>query len=141
MNKFVHVVAAVIIKDGRFLCAQRGNTKYQAYKWEFPGGKVESGEQLEAALMREIKEELDCRISIKSHLLTISHNYDFGTVKIDAFVCELIDEQPLCLEHNEIRWLKNDEMVNLDWAEADLPIVTCVGFKINANGTPIVFQN
>lgn len=91
--------------------------------------------------MCEIKEELDCRISIKSHLLTISHNYDFGTVKIDAFVCELIDEQPLCLEHNEIRWLKNDEMVNLDWAEADLPIVTCVGFKINANGTPIVFQN
>ncbi len=98
MNKFVHVVAAVIIKDGRFLCAQRGNTKYQAYKWEFPGGKVESGEQLETALMREIKEELDCRISIKNYLLTT--------------------------EHNEIRWLESYKLSDLNWAEADLPIVS-----------------
>lgn len=124
MNKFIHVVAAVIIKDGKFLCAQRGNTKYPAYKWEFPGGKVESGEQLEAALMREIKEELDCRISIKNHLLTTDHIYDFGTVKIDVFVCELVDEQPQCLEHNEIRWLESNELSDLDWAEADLPIVS-----------------
>lgn len=124
MNKLIHVVAAVIIKDGKILCAQRGNTKYLAYKWEFPGGKVESGEQLEAALMREIKEELDCRISIINHLLTTDHNYDFGTVKIDAFVCELVDEQPQCLEHNEIRWLENNELSDLDWAEADLPIVS-----------------
>lgn len=124
MNKLIHVVAAVIIKDGEFLCAQRSNTKYLAYKWEFPGGKVESGEQLEDALIREIKEELGCSISIKNHLLTTEHNYDFATVRIDAFICELIDEEPQCLEHNAIRWLDSNELGNLDWAEADLPIVS-----------------
>lgn len=124
MSKLIHVVAAVIIKDGKFLCAQRSNTKYLAYKWEFPGGKVEPNERLEDALIREIKEELDCRISIKNHLLTTEHNYDFGTVKIDAFLCELVDELPQCLEHNEIRWLDSNELGNLDWAEADLPIVS-----------------
>lgn len=76
------------------------------------------------ALIREIKEEFGCKITVKKHLLTTIHNYDFETVKIDAFICELIDEHPLCLEHNEIRWLKSDEIGNLDWAEADLPIVS-----------------
>jgi len=126
MSKLTHVVAAVISKDGQFLCAQRSNTKYLAYKWEFPGGKVELGERLEEALIREIKEELDCSISIKNHLLTTEHNYDFGTVKIDAFLCELIDELPQCLEHNEVCWLDTDALDKLNWAEADLPIVNAL---------------
>ena len=124
MNKIINVVAAVIIKNGKFLCTQRANTKYLAYKWEFPGGKVEPGEQLEDALIREIKEELGCSISIKKYLLTTEHHYDFGTVKINAFLCQLIDNDPICLEHNKICWLDINELNNLDWAEADLPIVS-----------------
>lgn len=91
-----------------------------------PGGKVEPGERLEDSLIREIKEEFGCRISIKNHLLTTEHNYDFGTVKIDAFLCELIDEVPQRLEHNEIRWLDTDALEKLDWVEADLPIVELI---------------
>ncbi|WP_392564396.1 (deoxy)nucleoside triphosphate pyrophosphohydrolase [Orbus wheelerorum] len=124
MDKIIHVVAAVIAKDGKFLCAQRCNTKYLAYKWEFPGGKVEQGEQLNEALIREIKEELGCSILIKYHLLTTEHHYDFGIINIDAFFCELVDESPKCLEHNEIRWLEAKELPALDWAEADLPVVS-----------------
>lgn len=124
MSKLIHVVAAVIVKDEKFLCAQRSNTKYLPYKWEFPGGKIEPGERLEDALIREIKEELGCRISVTSHLITSEHDYDFGLVKIDAFFCEIIDEQPQCLEHNVICWLEKDKLQQLDWAEADLPIVT-----------------
>ena len=123
MNKIFNVVAAVIIKGNKILCTQRGNTKYLAYKWEFPGGKVELGEQLEDALIREIKEELGCNISIKKYLLTIKHKYDFGTVKINAFLCQLIDNDPICLEHNKICWLDSSELNDLDWADADLPIV------------------
>ena len=124
MTELIHVVAAVIISEGKYLCAQRGHTKYLAYKWEFPGGKVEPDEKLEDALIREIKEELGCRITVKKHLLTTVHNYDFGSVKIDAFVCGLMNEQPQCLEHHEIRWLGSDELGGLAWAEADLPIVS-----------------
>ena len=124
MNKIINVVAAVIIKGNKILCTQRGNTKYLAYKWEFPGGKVEPGEQLKDALIREIKEELGCNISIKKYLLTKEHNYDFGTVKINAFLCQLIDNDPICLEHNKICWLDSSEFNNLDWADADLPIVS-----------------
>lgn len=81
---------------------------------------------MEDVLIREIKEEFSCRILIKNHLLITEHNYNFGTVKIDAFVCELVDEQPQCLEHNEIRWLESNELGDLDCAEADLPIVSLV---------------
>ena len=123
MNKIINVVAAVIIKDNKILCTQRGNTKYLAYKWEFPGGKVEPGEQLEDALIREIKEELGCSISIIKYLLTTEHHYDFGTVKINAFLCQIIDNDPKCLEHNKICWLDSNELNDLDWAQADLPIV------------------
>lgn len=77
-----------------------------------PGGKVEPGERLEDSLIREIKGEFGCRISIKNHLLTTEHNYDFGTVKIDAFLCELR--------------LDTDALEKLGWAESDLPIVELI---------------
>lgn len=123
MNKIINVVAAVIIKNNKILCTQRGNTKYLAYKWEFPDGKVDPDEQLEDALIREIQEELGCSISIIKYLLTTKHHYDFGTVKINAFLCQLIDNDPVCLEHNKICWLDSNELNDLDWAQADLPIV------------------
>lgn len=123
MNKIINVVAAVIIKGNKILCTQRGNTKYLAYKWEFPDGKVDPDEQLEDALIREIQEELGCSISIIKYLLTTKHHYDFGTVKINAFLCQLIDNDPVCLEHNKICWLDSNELNDLDWAQADLPIV------------------
>jgi len=73
--------------------------------------------------MREIKEELGCQISIKRHLLTTEHHYDFGIVKMDAFLCHLVGEHPKCLEHNKISWLDANELPMPDWAAADLPVV------------------
>lgn len=123
MKKHIHVVGAVIIENGKILCAQRGATKSLANKWEFPGGKVEEGESLEAALKREIDEEMNCSIDIGDKIETTIHEYEFGYVHLTTFYCYLKSGQPRLTEHTAIRWLSPHELMTLDWAPADIPAV------------------
>ena len=73
MKKVVDVVAAIIVRDGKVLATERGYGEFKG-GWEFPGGKIEQGECPEAALIREIKEELDADISIDSHLVDVEYD-------------------------------------------------------------------
>jgi 8-oxo-dGTP diphosphatase len=123
--KEVHVTAAVIVNDGKILCVQRGENKlnYISKKWEFPGGKVEMGEALEDTIKREIAEELHLHISVREFLIQVNHDYPDFKLKMDTFICEIIDGELNLTEHIDFKWLSKVEMTALDWAAADIPIV------------------
>lgn len=128
MLKEVHVVAAVIVRrDGKILCARRGNAKNSsvAWKWEFPGGKVELGEIPENALARELREEMNFEIRTITKITNVLHNYPTIKINMDAFLCVPEDEdaQFFLREHVEACWLAPESLETLDWADADKPVV------------------
>lgn len=123
--KKVEVVAAVIFHNNKILCVQRGDNKYNyiAFKYEFPGGKVESGESNEAAIKREILEELSLEISIDSQFLTVNHEYPDFILTMHSFICSCDNPSIELSEHIDFKWLDKTELKTLDWAAADVPIV------------------
>ena len=123
--KHIEVVAAVIIQDGKVLCVQRPkHTKdYISLKWEFPGGKVEVGENREEALVREIKEELAAEIHELQFLMTVEHSYPDFHMTMHAYTCTLKTGEISLREHVDMKWLATEELNQLDWTEADLPVV------------------
>jgi 8-oxo-dGTP diphosphatase len=123
VTKQIHVVGAVIIRDGLVLCAQRGEGGSLAGLWEFPGGKIEPGESPAAALEREIAEELGCTIEVGDLITTTSHEYEFGTVNLTTFYCRLTSGTPTTSEHAAIRWLPPTDLTTIEWAPADVPAV------------------
>lgn len=123
MKKEIHVVGAVIKANNKILCAQRGPGKSLAYLWEFPGGKIESGETDKEALEREIREELLCKIEVKNKVTTTRHEYDFGFVNLTTFECDLLEGEPSLTEHVAVKWLAVEELSTLEWAPADIPAI------------------
>jgi 8-oxo-dGTP diphosphatase len=122
----IPVVCAVIEDDcGRVLIAQRPAHKHLALKWEFAGGKVEPGESAEAALIREIKEELGCDIIVRRALPRFSHDYGTHTIEMLPFVCRLAvgTTEPHPHEHIAVRWVMPQDLDQHDLAAADLPVV------------------
>lgn len=122
--KQIKVVGAIIINEGRILCAQRGETKTLAKLWEFPGGKIERNETPHQALARELKEELMIEVDIQSEKFEeTSYFYDFGLVNLTTYICLLKKGEPRLTEHIEVRWLKPAELTDVEWAPADIPAV------------------
>ena len=123
--KKVEVVAAVIFHNNKILCVQRGENKYsyRSFKYEFPGGKVENGETNEAAIKREILEELNLEISIDSQFLTVNHEYPDFILTMHSFICFCDNPSIELSEHIDCKWLDKTELKTLDWAAADVPIV------------------
>jgi len=129
----INVVGAVIVKDGRVLCAQRGPNGTLAGLWEFPGGKIEAGETSQAALAREIAEELDCQVEVRDVITTTTHEYDFGVVTLTTFYCDLASGEPVASEHANLAWLEPSNLSMLDWAPADVPAVELVVQELTSN--------
>jgi 8-oxo-dGTP diphosphatase len=121
----IPVVCALIERSGRVLIARRPAHKHLGLKWEFPGGKVEPGETPEAAILREIEEELRCGIEIAYPLPPFV--FDYGTVVIEMipFVVHLAatSPEPAVTEHSELAWAAIDELSRYDLAPADLPVI------------------
>src|SRR5665811_1582207 len=124
--KLIVVVAAIIVKDRKILCVQRGPHKfsYISKKYEFPGGKVEKGESNEQALEREILEELKLNIEVERCFLTVEHEYPDFKILMHSYLCKSNGSQALQLtEHIDFKWLSVPNLDSLDWAAADIPIV------------------
>jgi len=123
MKKNIHVVGAVIVEDNKILCAQRGAPESLAYKWEFPGGKIEADETPQDALRREIDEEMECSIEIGEKVDHTVYEYDFGIVHLTTFYCTLLEGRPTLTEHIAFKWLPPHELDTLHWAPADIPTI------------------
>ncbi|MBN7793838.1 (deoxy)nucleoside triphosphate pyrophosphohydrolase [Microbacterium esteraromaticum] len=123
LTHMVHVVGAIIIRDGLILAAQRGVGRQLAGMWEFPGGKVETGEAPATALAREIREELNMDVRVDSHFDTTIHSYPFARVTLDTYFAEIASGTPVASEHAELRWCTANDLEELIWAPADVPAV------------------
>lgn len=121
-NTIIHVVGAIIIKDKKILATQRGYGDYAGW-WEFPGGKIESGEKPEEALIREIKEELDADIIIDRFFGMTEYDYPKFHVLMRCFLCCLVDDDISLIEHRSALWLGRDNIFSVKWLGADLPII------------------
>jgi 8-oxo-dGTP diphosphatase len=119
----IHVACAIIERDGLVLAAQRSAAMSLPLKWEFPGGKLDPGESPEECLHRELLEEMAVGISIGRALATHTHHYSAFTVTLYPFVCTIQSGAITLHEHAAISWLSPDLLPELDWAEADLPVI------------------
>jgi 8-oxo-dGTP diphosphatase len=121
--RHLHVACALIERDGLLLAAQRSAATSLPLKWEFPGGKIEAGESPEECLHRELQEEMAVSVVIGSALRSCTHHYPDFTVTLYPFVCQLVTAEIVLREHAAMRWLAPTEMLTLDWAAADLPVI------------------
>jgi 8-oxo-dGTP diphosphatase len=120
----LEVVAAVISDEGRYLACRRSPGRSAGGLWEFPGGKIESGETPEAALVREIREELGVAVRIDSHLTTDETVVGTRTIRLACFMCTLEGEQPVgSSDHDQLIWLDAATLTRLEWASPDIPAV------------------
>lgn len=115
----VSVVAAVIEREGRILVCQRPEHKARGLWWEFPGGKVEPGETLEEAIVRECREELDTVLEPLELFAEVEHQYPDICIRLSFLRCRVLSGEPKPLEHAQIRWLLPEETEGLSFCPAD----------------------
>ena len=118
-------MAAIIIRDGKVFATQRGYGEFKD-KWEFPGGKMEAGENREEALRREIREELDTEINIGKLLCTVEYDYPAFHLTMHCYLCSVVSGTLVLKEHESARWLSADGLGSVDWLPADLQILPLI---------------
>ena len=118
----IEVVAAIIQRDGAYFATQRGYGEFEGM-WEFPGGKIEPGERPEAALQREIQEELDIDITISRFLCTTDYDYPLFHLTMHCYLCEIKSGEIELREHKSARWLTAETLDSVEWLPADKEIV------------------
>lgn len=119
----IQVVCAVIEHDGLILATQRSCSMSLPLKWEFPGGKLEPGESLQECLVRELREELDITVRVGQGLAPVTHHYPGFSVTLHPFRCDQLEGELTLHEHQASCWLPPRRLHELDWAEADWPII------------------
>lgn len=115
----VQVVAALIRDGDKFMIFQRPVTKTRAYQWEFVGGKVEQGESLEEALVRECREEIGVTVRVGDVFMEVDHEYPDITIHLTLFNAEIAEGIPQKLEHNDIKSITPDEIEQYRFCPAD----------------------
>lgn len=125
--KTVKVVAAIIKavnENGETIifATQRGYGDFKG-GWEFPGGKIESGETPQEALKREIIEELDTEVSVGELMDTVEYDYPQFHLSMDCFWCQIVSGNLVLKEHEAARWLTKDELNNVEWLPADITLI------------------
>ncbi len=121
--KTIKVVAAIIIEDGKVFATQRGYGDYKGW-WEFPGGKVEPGEDPKEAIAREIREEMDTEIEVGELFDTVEYDYPEFHLSMDCFLCSVISGKLTLLEHEDAKWLLAEEIFDVEWLPADLGLIS-----------------
>ena len=120
--KKIEVVAAIIYNDGAYFATQRGYGEFEGM-WEFPGGKIEPGESHHEALKREIREELDVDIHVGERLCTVEYDYPTFHLTMHCYFCSIANGEVELLEHKSARWLRRDELNEVEWLPADVSVV------------------
>lgn len=120
--KCIEVVAAAIYQDGKVLAAQRGYGEFKG-GWEFPGGKVEPGESLKNAIVREIQEEMEATIEVGEKIGTVEYDYPSFHLKMHCFWATVKEGELKLLEHDGAMWLDKDNIQSVQWLPADVELV------------------
>lgn len=128
----IEVVAAVIRHGNKIFATQRGYGEFKD-KWEFPGGKMEDGENPEDALVREIKEELDTDIRVGKLIKTVDTDYPNFHITMHVFWCEVVSGELTLLEHEAAKWIELDDNLAsvVDWLPADMEVVECIHERVS----------
>jgi 8-oxo-dGTP diphosphatase len=123
--KKIEVVAAILCFEDEILCVQRAESRlpYISKKFEFPGGKIEEGENRKEALKRELIEELKITPKIADLFLTVEHSYPDFEITMHSYICNAESKDVTLTEHIASKWLPRKELGQLDWAAADIPIM------------------
>ncbi len=120
--KIIKVVAAIIKEDNKILTTQRGHGDY-AGLWEFPGGKVEDGEDNFDALKREILEELGVKIDVEEHVYTVEYDYPTFHLSMDCYFAHIISGSMELHVHQSAKWITKEQLDEVEWLEADIQII------------------
>ncbi|MCR5037428.1 MAG: (deoxy)nucleoside triphosphate pyrophosphohydrolase [Bacteroidales bacterium] len=118
----IEVVAAIIQKEDKIFATQRGYGEWKDW-WEFPGGKIETGETPEEALKREIREELSTEINIDKFFCTVNYDYPKFYLTMHCYLCSLQNDAMHLNEHEVARWLTKNELPSVIWLPADVEII------------------
>ena len=124
-RKTIQVVAAIIIQDGKLFATQRGYGEWKDW-WEFPGGKIESGETQKDALKREIREELATEINVGKLLTTVEYDYPQFHLTMHCYLCSIVCGRLSLLEHEDARWLAKEHLYSVKWLPADSELVPLI---------------
>ena len=121
--KIIQVTCAIILFDDKVLAVQRSKTMKLPLKWEFAGGKIEVGETEIDCIKREIFEELNINIQVNKRLTPVIHEYPDFKIELIPFITEYRSGELKLSEHSDFVIANKKELLNLDWAEADLPVL------------------
>lgn len=124
--KKIEVVAAVILKAGEYFATQRGYGEFEGL-WEFPGGKIEPGENCDEALKREIQEELGVNIAVDEFLCTTDYDYPSFHLTMHCYLCSIESGSIELREHKSARWLTAETLDSVEWLPADRAVVEKLG--------------
>ena len=117
------VTAAVLVKDGKIFIAKRNATDPLAHTWEFPGGKIDTGETPEACLKREMAEEFEMDVTVGEYLGESIYHYDHGAVRLLAYRTHWNGGPIYPREHADYRWVTRDQLDRFEFSPADIPFV------------------
>tara|TARA_R110002110_G_scaffold415748_1_gene654844 strand:+ start:79065 stop:80048 length:984 start_codon:yes stop_codon:yes gene_type:complete len=123
MKNVIEVTAAIIVKDGKVLAARRGPGKHLEGYWEFPGGKLEENESPESCLERELKEEFNIASTVGGYIGESVYDYGEKVVRLLGYEVQHTGGEFELVDHEELRWLKIDQLTDVTWAPADIPLV------------------
>lgn len=118
------VVAALIWDQDKFMICQRPAHKARGLLWEFVGGKVEPGETMEDALIRECREELNITVAVDDLYLQVIHEYPDIKIRLSLFHCRIASGVPELLEHEDLKWITPDQIPEFEFCPADHGILT-----------------
>lgn len=120
--KTINVVAAILIHEKKVFATQRNYGEFKG-GWEFPGGKIEPGEAPQAALRREMKEELALEISVGELIDTIEYDYPNFHLSMQCYLCKIQAGKAILSVHDEIKWLDEENLYSVDWLPADVSLL------------------
>ncbi len=123
MKVMLEVTCALIIKEDKVLIVQRSEHMHHPLKWEFPGGKIKTGETPEKCIRREIMEELHASIEVEQLLPSVMYDYEDKRIKLIPFVCSLISEDITLEQHREFSWIKKSEVKQYDLLPPDVEVL------------------
>ncbi len=128
-RKTIEVVAAIIKHEETIFVTQRGYGEFKGF-WEFPGGKVEEGETLQHALIREIMEELDTKVEVGELITTMEYDYPKFHLILHCFSCKILSGDLVLKEHNSAKWLAKEELDSVEWLPADVELIEILSKKM-----------